>query len=128
VSAIHAERLDLRAEPSSVAEARAFVVRVLADWALEAYVDTAALITSELATNVVLHARTKYAVVVARTSYGAQIDVLDDSLSAPIPQPHTFSEPGGRGLLIVDGLAASWGPTPSADLDGFAKGIRFRIP
>ena len=35
---------------------------------------------------------------------------------------------GGRGLLIVDGLATSWGPTPSADLDGFAKGIRFRIP
>lgn len=128
MSAIHADRLDLRAEPSSVAEARAFVVRVLADWGLEAYVDTAALITSELATNVVLHARTGYAVVVARTSMGAQIDVLDDSPTAPVLQAHTFSEPGGRGLLIVDGLATSWGPTPSSDLGGFAKGIRFRIP
>lgn len=121
------ERLDLEADAASVARARAFVVRVLHEWGLDSFLDTAALLTSELATNAVLHARTPYAVVVARTSYGAQVDVLDHSNDAPRLRPPDLSAVTGRGLALVDGLSTRWGPTPSDGLAGFRKGVRVRI-
>jgi anti-sigma regulatory factor (Ser/Thr protein kinase) len=127
VTALHAERLDLVAEPSSVSAARAFVTKVLDSWGFNGLADTAALLTSELATNVVLHARTRYAVVVAKTVEGARVDVLDDSGISPVLRDHDLSAPTGRGLALVASLAVEWGATPRDDLAGFAKGVRFTV-
>jgi hypothetical protein len=127
VAALHAERLDLLAEPSSVRSARVFVTTVLASWGFNGLAETAALLTSELATNVVLHARTPYAVVVARTVEGARVDVLDNSRISPVLRSHDLSAPTGRGLALVASLSVAWGETPSADRAGFAKGVRFTI-
>ena len=127
VTAVHAERLDLLAEPSSVSAARRFVTRVLDAWGFDGLAETAALLTSELATNVVLHARTPYAVVVARVPGGAQVDVLDGSPDSPVVRNHDLSAPTGRGLGLVDSLAVVWGETPRPDLAGFAKGVRFTL-
>lgn len=127
VTSLHVERLDLLAEPTSVGAARAFVTRVLGEWGCNGLTETAALLTSELATNVVLHARTPFAVVVARTLHGARVDVLDGSLSSPVMQDHDLSAPTGRGLTLVATLASDWGATPEDELGGFAKGVRFTV-
>jgi anti-sigma regulatory factor (Ser/Thr protein kinase) len=126
VSSPHA-RLELPAEPASVRQARSFVRRVLDSWELDGLADTAALLVSELATNVVLHARTPYAVVVARTRKGAVVDVLDLSGEPPQLRTHDPASATGRGLALVAALANEWGATPATDLAGFAKGVRFTL-
>jgi anti-sigma regulatory factor (Ser/Thr protein kinase) len=127
VTALPAERLDLPAEPSSVRAARAFVSRLLDEWDCAALTEIAVLLTSELATNVVIHARTPFAVVVARTRSGARVDVLDGSRTDPVLRDHDLSAPTGRGLALVAELAADWGATPRDALEGFAKGVRFSV-
>jgi anti-sigma regulatory factor (Ser/Thr protein kinase) len=120
-----AVRLDVALEDGAVRTARQFVAKTLDHWGLTEVSETAALLTSELATNVVLHARTGFAVVVRRTRVGAEIDVLDEGTGTPRRVvPH---ELGGRGLMLVEGLADAWGPTPVEDLKGFVKGVRFAI-
>jgi anti-sigma regulatory factor (Ser/Thr protein kinase) len=127
VTSLHLERLDLLAEPSSVHEARAFVSRVLTEWGCNGLTEIAVLLTSELATNVVLHARTPFAVVIARTLGGARVDVLDGSGTSPVLRAHDLGAPTGRGLTLVASLAAEWGETPVDELAGFAKGVRFTV-
>lgn len=104
-----------------------FVRDVLRHWGLEGLVDTASLLVSELATNVVLHARTPFAVVVHATGDGAEVDVLDKSRMAPLVQRPDVSGATGRGLLLVSSLADDWGATPAAELGGYTKGVRFSV-
>lgn len=127
VSIALVERIDLLPDASSVRRARAFVTSQLARWGCDAVAETAALLTSELATNVVLHARTPYAVILTRTLAGARIDVLDQSDSRPVLRAHDLAAPTGRGLAIVACLASQWGATPPDELTGFAKGVRFSV-
>ena len=121
------ERIDLPPDRSSVQRARSFVRARLSAWGCDAVSDTAALLTSELATNVVLHAHTPYAVVLTRTMCGARVDVLDESDEVPVLQAHDLAAPTGRGLAIVACLASQWGATPPQELGGFAKGVRFSV-
>jgi hypothetical protein len=127
VSTASVERIDLPPDAASVREARSFVTDRLAHWGCEAVSELAALLTSELATNVVLHAHTPYAVVLTRTLGGARIDVLDKSDDAPALQGHDIAAPTGRGLAIVACMASQWGATPPEELVGFAKGVRFSV-
>jgi anti-sigma regulatory factor (Ser/Thr protein kinase) len=127
VSTRVAQRLVLEAEPSSVRDARAFVRGVLGSWGREDLVDDATLMVSELATNVVLHARTRYAVVLQRLRHGLLCDVLDHAPAMPSVRDHDLSAATGRGLPLVAGLATSWGPTPEGALDGYTKGVRFEL-
>ena len=121
------ERIDLPPEASSVREARRFVASRLAEWGCEAVADTAELLTSELATNVVRHAQTPYAVVLTRTLGGARVDVLDRSVDPPALRAHDVSAPTGRGLALVACMASQWGATPPEELVGFTKGVRFSV-
>lgn len=123
-----AERLDLEAQPASVGEARRFVRKVLGSWGYEDAVDTAALLTSELATNAVLHARTSYAVVITHDDEMVRVEVLDGSQVLPRPRANSATAATGRGVAMVARLATSWGTTPESRLDGFAKGVWFTVP
>ena len=127
MTSLHVERLDLPADPASVRAARVFVAELLDAWGCDGLAETAALMTSELATNVVLHARTPFAVVVARTLGGARVDVLDGSAQSPVVRGLDLGAPSGRGLAIVASLASEWGATPVHELSGFAKGVRFSV-
>lgn len=122
------ERLDLEAQPASVSEARRFVRKVLGSWGYDEAIDTAALLTSELATNAVLHARTRYAVLVAQDDDHVRIEVLDGSAVPPRARVNSPTAATGRGVAMVDRLAAAWGATPPARLHGFAKGVWFTVP
>jgi anti-sigma regulatory factor (Ser/Thr protein kinase) len=127
VSSDVALRADLPAEPGAVQRARSMVRHALHDWGRDDLADTASLLVSELATNVVLHARTPYAVVVTKKGKGIRCDVLDDAPSAPALRRADTAAATGRGLALVVRLADDWGPTPPSALDGFRKGVRFEL-
>ena len=78
-----------------VAEARAFVAATLRRWDLEALVVDAELLTSELVTNAVLHARSDVTVSVAVADGTAEIGVTDASPEPPTPAVGRLGR-GGR--------------------------------
>jgi hypothetical protein len=68
-----------------------------------------------LASNAVLHARTSFDVTFVMLSGAVRIEVADRGYGYPrreLPEP---TVPGGRGMLIVDALARSWGTNPNGD-------------
>jgi len=128
VTARGAQRLDLEAEPASVPKARSFVRRVLTEWGLTEAVDTVALLTSELATNSVLHARTAFAVLVTHEEDDIRVDVLDGSAVPPRHRHNTPAAATGRGVALVASMSTAWGSTPASALQGFVKGVWFTVP
>lgn len=95
-------------EPSSVAKARASVAGSLSQ-ATDDLRDRAVLITSELATNAVLHAGTDFTVTATIADGEVQVAVTDRGGIVPLPRQPVQSEPHGRGLVIADALADHWG-------------------
>ena len=67
-----------------------------------------ALLTSEIATNAVLHARSPYRVRVFERPEIVRVEIINDEpeLLLAMKDP---SEHGGRGLRIIDQLANDWG-------------------
>jgi anti-sigma regulatory factor (Ser/Thr protein kinase) len=100
--------LRLAPVPSSVPEARRFVRGLLAQWSLERLTDTAVLLTSEVVTNAVLHARTDVEVTVTRMGDAVQVQVHDGSSVSPVQRRHSAESTTGRGVRLLDQLAEGW--------------------
>src|SRR5690606_6680279 len=87
--------------------------------------DETLLLTTELATNGVVHAGTDINLTVAADSIGVRVTVTDYRSGGIEPadtaMPDVTAE-GGRGLLLVDRFASSWGTTH----DATGKSIWFR--
>src|SRR3954453_16544802 len=88
--------------------ARRFVLGVLAEWGLDGLTDTAALLTRELVTTSVLHARTEVEVSVARLDDGVSIEVSDGSQRAPVRRRQYDDATTGRGVELLEQLAGAW--------------------
>jgi len=73
---------------------------------------TAAQIVSELATNVMLHARTDFTVVLSVDERCVRLEVDDASPAALQARQYGATATTGRGLSIVESLSQSWGVTP----------------
>jgi anti-sigma regulatory factor (Ser/Thr protein kinase) len=101
--------LRLSADASSVREARAFVRRTLDDWALPDYEAPAVLLTSELVTNALLHASSPDTIGMRLEGGRLWIGVVDGSPVLPSPKRYPLDAGTGRGLLLVDRVAARWG-------------------
>lgn len=101
--------IELPDDLSSVADARRFVKQQLAAWGIAGPLDDALLVVSELAANALTHARSSYRLRIAATAMVLRIEVDDAGAGTPEPQPLTDTEEHGRGLHLVDALAASWG-------------------
>jgi two-component sensor histidine kinase len=67
------------------------------------------LIVSELVSNAIEHARTASVVIVRRLTLMVRVIVIDGSSAPPLLQPYDVTAPRGRGLQMVDELAARWG-------------------
>ncbi|MCA1711608.1 MAG: ATP-binding protein [Actinobacteria bacterium] len=104
--------LDLPPAAASVRDARHFVVGLLEEWGLDDLVETAALLTSELVTNSVLHARTSIRVAVERRDTGVAVAVSDGSGVSPRRRRHSQTATTGRGLDLLEKLADSWEVVP----------------
>ncbi len=100
----------LSAAPTSVAAARRFVREVLsAEHVADETVDTAELLTSEVVTNAIVHARSSPRLVVNLDSRRVRVEVHDASMAVPVRRNASLDALGGRGLAIIDELAQDWG-------------------
>jgi len=124
-------RFECQPDPGSVRTARLFVVDRLQEWGADDLVDQAALLTSELATNAVLHTRRPFTVTVSRSGRTVRVEVADQSEEVPHLPRHLAVPSGDRastgdvfgvdaeagdrlfsGLGVVDAVASSWGADP----------------
>lgn len=106
----HAEARTLTVSPdaASVRRARHEVDRWLRERG-KGDADTAALLLSELLTNVVLHARTTATVNITLDTRCLRVVVSDGAPGLPArrrPEPASVT---GRGLMIVDAMSDAWG-------------------
>lgn len=109
-----AARLELPHTASSVRRARSFVRGLCFDAGLPAELgDTAALLTSEMVTNALLHGRSDARIAVTADELGLLVEVGDDDVRRPRRLPNETDALGGRGLTIVDLLASEWGTYPT---------------
>ena len=110
--------MTLPATPDSVRTARRFVAERVRRCPVGVASDCL-LLTSELATNCVVHARTDYVVRVVLEEGKVRVEVVDDEPDMPQVCER------GRGLRMVDDLAAAWGAEPC--VDGPGKIVWFEI-
>jgi anti-sigma regulatory factor (Ser/Thr protein kinase) len=115
----------LRLPPTarSTTQARRFVLSALSVWGLDDLRDAAALLTSEVVTNSVLHARTDVEVTVSRLDDGVAVEVSDGSRRAPVRRLQLEEATTGRGVELLQQLAGQWGVTLHAD----GKTVRFTL-
>jgi PAS domain S-box-containing protein len=110
--------------PESARQARRFVADVLTSVGADEFVDTATLLTSELVTNGIVHAHTELRVVVEATPHWVRVEVIDGNPMLPARRSYDEHAQTGRGLEMVELLAADFGMQPLID-DG--KRVWFRL-
>jgi two-component sensor histidine kinase len=100
---------------SSPRAAREFVRDTIDDFGDEEARQNVALLTSELVTNAVLHARTRCEVAVERDGDHVRIAVSDGDSRLPRPSSGPPEATTGRGLHLVDIMATAWGVEGAED-------------
>jgi anti-sigma regulatory factor (Ser/Thr protein kinase) len=89
------------------------VTTALARWSATGdSADVVELLTSELVTNAVLHARTGITVRVVRNETGVRVEVADTCPTLPTTRLYSEDAVTGRGLQLVESLATAWGVEP----------------
>ncbi len=117
-----AERIRLAASPDSPGLARHFVADLLARWDYSHLIPDVVLMTSEIATNAVIHAGEPFSVGVEDLGSGVRVTVDDPIPDWPVLRQATPLDTSGRGLQIVDALASASGTTPNP---GYGKSVWF---
>ncbi|WP_173265300.1 ATP-binding protein [Streptomyces pacificus] len=100
-------RADLRA----VAEVRAALRALLGHWGEPGSVEVAELLTSELVTNALVHTEDGAVVTATVAPARLRVEVRDFTAASVEPpgEPAADESTHGRGLLLVQGLADTWG-------------------
>lgn len=116
-----------QAEPERVSAARQQVREMLHDWADPDQVDSAVLMISEMATNVLVHTDGD-ALMVAQAigEHGERrlrVEVADGSDELPHKRRPGEMASSGRGLVLMEMLADAWGVDPR----GAGKSIWFEL-
>jgi anti-sigma regulatory factor (Ser/Thr protein kinase) len=101
--------------PTSAGEARQFTREVLDQWSVPDLIDDAVLVVSELVANAVVHARSACELRISVDPLALRVEVVDESGGMPDPLPPSSTRNSGRGLHLIDALAAAWGVQPEAD-------------
>jgi anti-sigma regulatory factor (Ser/Thr protein kinase) len=99
------------ADSQAPATARDRAGKVLGQWGLASLVDDAAVVVSELATNAISAGATAMTVLIANERFAdrVHIAVWDDASGKPELKEPDYDAEHGRGLHLVDALAADWG-------------------
>jgi serine phosphatase RsbU (regulator of sigma subunit)/anti-sigma regulatory factor (Ser/Thr protein kinase) len=125
VSATVVRRIRLPADRRTPGAAREIVRAALHEVELTELMDEALLLTTELATNGVVHAGTDIDLEVVADRDELTVTVTDFAGGLPTrmtPNGVEMTE-GGRGMLLVDHFATSWGTTHQPT----GKGVWFRL-
>jgi anti-sigma regulatory factor (Ser/Thr protein kinase) len=103
----------LRLDPivESTPRARHWITERLSDLPADVS-ECAALLTSELVTNAVLHAATPFTVTLHLMTDRIRIDVADGSPVPPSIKDYATDAATGRGLTLFNTLASDWGVQP----------------
>jgi anti-sigma regulatory factor (Ser/Thr protein kinase) len=101
--------LQLPPLPAAATAARRFIGSALHEWGLDALADDAALVATELATNAIAHGGGPFTLGVERLDRGVVLTVADRARSAPRRSLAEGDAESGRGLHLIDALAAEWG-------------------
>ncbi len=108
----------------NVRAAREFVGDALTDQGFEGDSDVVLLLASELVTNAVRHAATPFEITVDVADDGVRVAVADGDVDHQPKVRHPGPEDtNGRGLLLVDELAAGWG----SDMTRGGKSVWFQL-
>jgi anti-sigma regulatory factor (Ser/Thr protein kinase) len=108
------QSIELPPEPRSASAARHFVEDRLRDHVPEDVAELAVLLTSELVTNVIVHAKTPLRLDLDAEPPSIRVAVADEAARTPTLRPVHDARLTGRGMNLVESLAAQWGvePTP----------------
>jgi anti-sigma regulatory factor (Ser/Thr protein kinase) len=111
----HARRhcIDLEDSVRSPARARQAAAEMVEQLHLEPIADELALIVSELVTNAVRHAGPPVRLELQAGDERVTVAVADGSPGRPVPRQAADDAEGGRGLPMIDLLAAETGVRPN---------------
>jgi anti-sigma regulatory factor (Ser/Thr protein kinase) len=102
------------AESTSVGAARHFAVGALIESSAEVK-EAVQLMVSELATNCIRHVQASFELTIERHGEEIRVEVRDGASGQPAMRSPEPEDTNGRGLRIVDLLAARWGVRYGAD-------------
>lgn len=120
--------LHLEHERRSVTFARRWALRQAAEAGIRGEARAVVeLLTSELVANALNHGPPggRITVRTAVVDGALEVTVCDQGEKLPVVRHPPPTETGGRGMMLVDMLAASWGTTPLAD---GGKAVWFTVP
>jgi anti-sigma regulatory factor (Ser/Thr protein kinase) len=121
------DHLHLQSLPTAARDARSFIrdrAPALADDQLQVLL----VLTSELVTNAVLHARTAFVLGITTSDTAVLVTVGDRAPGRPrMPDPSHGRE-SGRGILLVGELADDWGVLFEPDSQGKCVWFLLRRP
>lgn len=112
------------ADPQSIPAARHFVAEFLKDVVPEETRDAIEIMVSELATNAIRHAGSGFTLRLYVSDTHVRVEAIDTGPGVPELRSPSPTEPSGRGLRIVQGLAEAWGQTSTDE----GKMVWFTIP
>ncbi|MER6114588.1 SpoIIE family protein phosphatase [Streptomyces sp. NPDC001743] len=116
-----------QAEPERIAAARTLLREMLHDWADPEQVDSAVLMLSEMATNVLVHTDGDALMAAQATGERGErrlrVEVSDGSDELPHKRRPGEMASSGRGLVLMEMLADAWGVDPR----GSGKSIWFEL-
>ncbi len=120
--------IDLPLGGHAAALARRTVADVLHTWGLrdEAWTYDALLLTSELVGNAVRHGGTRVALELSLDTTHLQIAVSDGCAVLPVQRGAGDADESGRGLMIIEAIAAAWGVEESPG--GKRVWVRLAVP
>ncbi|MGP3979807.1 SpoIIE family protein phosphatase [Streptomyces sp. KR80] len=98
--------------PDAVAHARRFTARTLRSWRV-AEQDAVLLVVSELVTNALVHTQGQVHLDLTLAGDRLRVAVSDAYPRTPVkPSSVNWEATGGRGILLVEAVSASWGSVP----------------
>jgi anti-sigma regulatory factor (Ser/Thr protein kinase) len=103
--------IDLPAIPPSVPVSRHVVLELLRAWDVPHDREDAALLVTELVSNVVdhVHGQTTLTLELTVSDDWLRIAVVDGSAVRPVVQELSLDRPRGRGMRMVQAIADRWG-------------------
>lgn len=116
--------MTLRAEAASARAARRFLRAVLGGWQCDHVVELTLLAANELVTNAILHARTELHLAVRLHAGMLRVEVADHCDQLPVHRHPPDDATGGRGIALIDTVAARWGVDALPD----GKRVWFEVP
>ena len=116
--------ITLQRDPTEAGEARRHVAQACQGLARDV-VEIAQLLTTELVTNAIDHGAGEITLAITRASEDLRVDVSDAAPERPRTADATPDQTRGRGMLIVESLAAAWGIEPPSG--GRRKSVWFRL-